>query len=716
MDNIGDRIKQKRRKLGLTQAELGEKLNITDRAVSKWEQGEGDPNLSIIPDIAKVLGVSLDYLLLGKEEEPAITLDDMDAEKRLSLLIKKDDNVNFKKYEYQASAYVFGRSVGYRSGVSLCELNKKTWLEIINSGAKKIFKLCCDELVKKNTQKVWSAFLMYDFLDDFVKMVIDVDRADVLESIGFRIFAIGNKPANSRGRDPFQSGYDFKHYIFNVETYFISADTFEYIFKKKKESPQCYEYATTMELQIMPLGNSYNNRLTYTYTHLHDWIVKFAIQYNDFELVRTMLGEYNKEISKLELERNDFVAYSKTYVYTEYAVIGRIFHFTKEAIESLLLKSQVELAKELISFNKAAYNKIMKLKSSYSKNVDDIFIMSESEVERFIKLNSDLPEEEMTRIKCIRNKIIIPNEIQKLRDLKLVRDILDHNYYHYYEFVYDSITKGNLKDLFEFFVDNGFDDLARYLMRSDPDFNHLLSNSWILFNLKPGYTTGRNGSYEDNKKLLENQNQLNVNNYAMINFEGKNIDTSSECSVVDGNQIIAYIKSLKEDIYNSVENQVNTELKEKQDAIERTKIVKGLDKEYFEGLLAKKGLFSKKEQRLFILDLCSLLDAIFKFDYKCTGEDFYERMTCFFNRMSEQAPKSRDMDDGWGYMVLDDEYENEVVIPEKNRIEHLMDIFNRLRIQRNNIAHSESKKVQELNEDELRECLEFAFSINKERK
>ena len=53
MNNIGDRIKQKRKELGFTQAELGEKLNITDRAISKWEQGEGDPNLSIIPDIAK---------------------------------------------------------------------------------------------------------------------------------------------------------------------------------------------------------------------------------------------------------------------------------------------------------------------------------------------------------------------------------------------------------------------------------------------------------------------------------------------------------------------------------------------------------------------------------------------------------------------------------------------------------------------------------------
>ena len=194
------------------------------------------------------------------------------------------------------------------------------------------------------------------------------------------------------------------------------------------------------------------------------------------------------------------------------------------------------------------------------------------------------------------------------------------------------------------------------------------------------------------------------------------INTSSECKVVENNKIIEYIKSLKEDIYKEVENRVNAEIKDKQDAIERAKIVRGLDKEYFEGLLAKKGLFSKKEQRLFIIDLCSLLDAIFKFDYKCEGEDFYERMTCFFSRMSDNAPKSRDMDDGWGYMVLDNKYENEVVIPEKNRIERLTDIFNRLRIQRNNIAHSESKKVQELNEDELRECLEFVFSINKEGK
>ena len=51
MNNIGNKIKQKRKELDLTQIELGRKLNVSDRAVSKWEQGEGNPDISIIPDI-----------------------------------------------------------------------------------------------------------------------------------------------------------------------------------------------------------------------------------------------------------------------------------------------------------------------------------------------------------------------------------------------------------------------------------------------------------------------------------------------------------------------------------------------------------------------------------------------------------------------------------------------------------------------------------------
>ena len=81
--------------------------------------------------------------------------------------------------------------------------------------------------------------------------------------------------------------------------------------------------------------------------------------------------------------------------------------------------------------------------------------------------------------------------------------------------------------------------------------------------------------------------------------------------------------------------------------------------------------------------------------------------------MSAADPKSRDMDDGWGYMVLDQKYEEEVVIPARNRTNHLSDIFNRLRIQRNNIAHSETRKVNELSPIELNECLDFVLPEGK---
>ena len=99
MATIGDRIKLKRKELGLTQAELGKKLNVTDRAVSKWEQNEGNPDMSIIASLTNVLGVSLDYLILGKEDE-IISIDDMDTEKRALYLAKKDDIENFVKYKY----------------------------------------------------------------------------------------------------------------------------------------------------------------------------------------------------------------------------------------------------------------------------------------------------------------------------------------------------------------------------------------------------------------------------------------------------------------------------------------------------------------------------------------------------------------------------------------------------------------------------------------
>ena len=67
-EKIGSLIAKLRKEKGLTQKELADQLHITDRAVSKWERGVGCPDISLLDDLANILGVSISSLLNGEEE------------------------------------------------------------------------------------------------------------------------------------------------------------------------------------------------------------------------------------------------------------------------------------------------------------------------------------------------------------------------------------------------------------------------------------------------------------------------------------------------------------------------------------------------------------------------------------------------------------------------------------------------------------------------
>lgn len=60
-------IKKLREKYHLTQAELAEKLNVSDKAVSKWETAKGYPDITLLESIAKVFGISITELISGDE-------------------------------------------------------------------------------------------------------------------------------------------------------------------------------------------------------------------------------------------------------------------------------------------------------------------------------------------------------------------------------------------------------------------------------------------------------------------------------------------------------------------------------------------------------------------------------------------------------------------------------------------------------------------------
>lgn len=66
---IGKFIAERRKKQNLTQAELAEKLCITDRAVSKWECGKSLPDASIMLELCEILDINVNELLTGEEIE-----------------------------------------------------------------------------------------------------------------------------------------------------------------------------------------------------------------------------------------------------------------------------------------------------------------------------------------------------------------------------------------------------------------------------------------------------------------------------------------------------------------------------------------------------------------------------------------------------------------------------------------------------------------------
>lgn len=93
-EEIGKFIAKCRKGKNLTQAQLAEKLNITDRAVSKWETGKSMPDSSIMLELCEILGITVNELLSGEK----IDMENLEkkADENLIALKRKDEN-NIRK-------------------------------------------------------------------------------------------------------------------------------------------------------------------------------------------------------------------------------------------------------------------------------------------------------------------------------------------------------------------------------------------------------------------------------------------------------------------------------------------------------------------------------------------------------------------------------------------------------------------------------------------
>lgn len=96
LQKVGKFIAKMRKKVGLTQSDLGEALGVTGKAVSKWERGLNAPDITVLVELSKLLKVTPKEILMGEEIENNLSTED-DNEITISS-INTYNNYSKKKY------------------------------------------------------------------------------------------------------------------------------------------------------------------------------------------------------------------------------------------------------------------------------------------------------------------------------------------------------------------------------------------------------------------------------------------------------------------------------------------------------------------------------------------------------------------------------------------------------------------------------------------
>lgn len=105
---FGAFIAQERKALGMTQKELADKLMVTDKAISRWENGHGYPDIETLEDLSEALGLSLLELMHSKrQEDVSVTLEE--ASRTISDTIRI--NIDDRKKERKITALIFASSM-----------------------------------------------------------------------------------------------------------------------------------------------------------------------------------------------------------------------------------------------------------------------------------------------------------------------------------------------------------------------------------------------------------------------------------------------------------------------------------------------------------------------------------------------------------------------------------------------------------------------------
>ncbi len=595
-ESLNVRIKKLRKKKGYTQLELAERVRVTDKAVSKWETGDGNPELTILIELSNIFDVSLDYLLTGKERESTVIVTS-----KMELSCKKDDIALFKTINSDS--------------LNSKDENGKYFIDYLD-------EFYCPNVYKSYIEsiKLLEVFNSYNRnRDQILKLMFKYDDVSSLHKIGF-----------------------FNHNL--------KRDMFGYI---EKSTNNYNIYNINLLEPLLPLlsncsliwteifsihKNNIKNSVV-NWQAIYIMLFQYLISVNNEELIEKIatlivsINEISVNLRNLFIENyengQDMYSnnkYSSCYCLKENHPKGRldesfsVVAVPTNIIETLLNKGIIDVAIKLNNFNKLFGSEYVtdgiidsvKMKLDGKSTDDDIFITS-----------------------CMEFGIVNIDKLLKCNDYKIIKYAFENYPMTFQELLEYYYNNKKFKELYEFSVDNNYYILANSLLLN-------CDNDDITNAIKYTYLSVLSGEIGSNKYKFN----INLNYYKKNGYSINNIFTSYRLRLLnlyelkkrDIDNINFVYEKLSEKLYKTedVKNDILINIKLK---LDKDKVSKNLSKEKLLILLNSQNI------ELLIINLCVKLEAILKCDYKYHGT-FEEMLKQFCdNELNWEE------DDGWGYMV-----------------------------------------------------------------
>lgn len=584
--SIGKTIASLRKAKGWTQAELAEKLHVSDKAVSKWESEAGLPEISQLPIMAALFNVSTDYLMTGKSPEKEI--------------------VTISKAE-------------------LCAKNDDVTL------AKEVKDLPNDE----NNKNIVDYILQYQSLSVFKELCkIDtqfIERFKILDAINLAV--ISNSLYLLSGKNFYiNRNYSFTFENENEIKSLLPVEDKDF-FRDYQAKTACIiprSFFTMLvtderidETTLNILLSNQNGRECVWY-HAFPYMIDEAYKNGNDKLLRRLLDISRKNNSVAYEKINPVPVYDNYYEYNyafnyfyiapKYGGNGHgLVRILESTIKSALDNGDFEMSDEFNSINIEIDNfmksKFERLYGISEKQQWYIAITDEIRIAK-LKLDKTVSKIDLEVQSAIHNGIISIKELKEIKNFATIKKALYEYPIHPFELLYGMYQKQDWQAMFELAVDYDISGLPNAVkFRNKIGIEKSILEIW----------TNEYQSYNKIKTLSINNDELYISStYSYSDCNKRN--QKSIQSVVD------FLGKVRQRIINELVNKVDKE-----------KITGKLTKDYFYGEL------NKGNKELVIIKLCVRLEAILKCDYNYQG-DFSEMLDRFCSQFEKYDDESNSYD------------------------------------------------------------------------